>query len=287
MIVASGSKVGRKMLERLLRKIEDRLAERKKVRNFKFGESWEEEVRELFFVPEFYDLIEKTHNFKQNRIDYVKSSLNPDYKFLCIYTNREIYVECKARDITKMLKKTSDFLDEYDKLANVDPKKQQQLDKDNKYLQLLDLCSKEQFLRFKEISNETKVVFMVLLTSDHTYREDVISLIPIDELLSHQVFYPQILQYKIAESEVEPHQLWRNFVLFYVLPAHCIRCKKKIKYNNYNPFCFDCWKDWYNFKHFMHVEKFCHACGKSHGTTSIKPLCLDCFKKFPINLGLK
>jgi len=103
-----------------------------------------------------------------------------------------------------MLKKTSDFLDEYDKLANVDPKKQQQLDKENKYLQLLDLCSKEQFLRFKEINNETKVVFMVLLTSDHTYREDVISLIPIDELLSHQVFYPQILQYKIAESEVDP-----------------------------------------------------------------------------------
>ena len=126
---------------------------------------------------------------------------------------------------------------------------------------------------------------MVLLTSDHTIRDDVISLIPIDDLLSHKVFYSQILLYQIAESEIEPQRLWRNFLLFYGLPAFCIRCNKKIKFNNFNPFCYECWEDWYKNKIFMYEEKYCHACGKKYKTTSVKPLCIDCYK-FPINYPL-
>ena len=70
--------------------------ERIRRRNFKFGEEWEEEVRENFFIPDFYDLIEKTHNYKQNKKDYVKTSLNPDYRLLCKYTKKEFHVEWSA-----------------------------------------------------------------------------------------------------------------------------------------------------------------------------------------------
>ena len=61
------------------------------------------------------------------------------------------------------------------------------------------------------------------LTSDHTIREDVISLVPIDDLLSHQVFYSHILHYQRAETEIDPVQLWGSFLVFYGLPAFCVR----------------------------------------------------------------
>lgn len=260
--------------------------DRRRKKNFKFGEKWEEEVREHFFIPGWYDIVEKTHNYKQNKKDYVKSSLNPDYKFMCSRTKKNFYVECKARDITSLLKKTLDYFEEYERLESIDKRKAEKFDKDNKYLQLLDICSKEQFLRFKKLNETTKVLFMVLLTSDHSIRDDVFSLIPIDDLLSHKVFYSQLLSYKIAGCEIEPPRLWRNFLLFYGREAFCIRCKKEIKYNNFNPFCYKCWEDWYRSESFLNEERFCHACGKEYKTVSVKPLCFECYKKFPLNIGL-
>jgi len=274
------------MLDELMKTLKKLKNERVKSSKFKFGEEWEEEVREEFFVSDYYDVLEKTHNYKQNKKDFVKSSLNPDYKFLCKYTNKEFYVECKARDITNLIKKTEDFLDEYEILLKKDEKKSLEFEEANKYLQLFDLCSEDQFYRFKKLNNETKVLFMVLLISDQDYRDDIISLIPIDDLLTHKIFYSQILGYQIADSEIEPAKLWRNFLLFYGFPAYCIRCKKKIKFNNLNPFCYDCWENWYKEKKFIHEEKYCHACGKEFKTASVKPLCIDCYKKFPINYPL-
>jgi hypothetical protein len=270
-------------LKNTLKKIKN-----EKIKNgkFKFGEAWEEEVREDFFISDYYDVLEKTHNYQQNKKDFVKSSLNPDYKFLCKSTKKEFYIECKARDITNLIKKTEEFLDEYEILSKKDEKKSIEFEDANKYLQLFDLCSEEQFYRFKKLNNTTKVLFMVLLISDQKYRDDIISLIPIDDLLTHKIFYSQILAYQIVDSEIEPAKLWRNFLLFYGLPAFCIRCNKKVKLNNLNPFCYECWEKWFNEKKFIHQEKYCHACGKEYKTASVKPLCIDCYKKFPINYPL-
>jgi hypothetical protein len=270
-------------LHNFIKKLKD---QRFKEKNFKFGEDWENEVRESFFISEFYELLEKTHNYDQNRIDYVKSSMNPDFKFRCKYAKQEFFVECKAKDITKLLKKTKEYLNEVERLSGINQAECSEYEKSHKYLQLFDLSSKDQFTRFKEINTKTKVIYMVLLTSDHSIRDDVISLIPIDEMLSHQVYFSQLLQYQIPAVEVEPRSLWRNFMLFYGYKAYCIRCGGKTKFNNLNPFCYTCWKEWYLKNKFNNEENFCHACGRSHKTTSIKPLCLDCFKKFPINYAL-
>lgn len=274
------------MFENIKKICIQRKKERTKDKNFKFGEEWEEEVREVFFVAPWYDLLEKTHDYSQNKKDYVKSSQNPDYKFLCKTTKRPFYIECKARNITDLLKKSKESLDESERLEKLDKKQYLEHENTTKYLQLMDICSKEQFLRFKQLNLETKVLFMVLLTSDHTYRDDVYSLIPIDDLLSNKVYYSQFLLYQIANSEIEPTKLWRNFLLFYGYQAFCIRCHKEIKYNNFNPFCYDCWANWYTNGKFNYEEKFCHSCGKEHRTTSIKPLCFDCYQHFPNNVGL-
>ncbi|MCK5268686.1 MAG: hypothetical protein KAR07_10970 [Spirochaetes bacterium] len=274
------------MLDNLKKIFTQHKIEKNKTRNFEFGEDWEEEVRDDFFIPQWYELLEKTHDYEQNKKDYVKSSLNPDLKLLCNKTKRAFYVECKARDITKLLEKTKQSFDECDRLQAQDKSKLLAFEKANKYLQVIEICSKDQFLRFKKINNTEKVLFMVLLTSDHTYRDDVFSLIPIDDLLTHKVFYSHFLLNQIAQSEVEPTRLWRNFLLFHGLPGFCIRCNKKIKFNNFNPFCYECWSKWYDNNKFLHEENYCHACGKEYKTVSVKPLCIDCFKKFPINIGL-
>src|SRR6185436_777537 len=65
--------------------------------SFKIGEQFEKHVREKLFVQSYYDLLHKTHNYQNNKEDYVESSLLPDYKFRDKKNNREFYVEVKYR----------------------------------------------------------------------------------------------------------------------------------------------------------------------------------------------
>ncbi len=257
-----------------------------KRRNFKFGEEWEEEVRDLFFTNEYYDILEKTHNYKQNKKDFVQSTLNPDYKFLCKATNQEFYIECKARNITKVLRKIRNYETKYDKLINEGEKILKDFTEKNKYLELIEICPEKQFYRYKELNNHAKVLFMILLTSDDDTLDDLFILLPIDDLITNKIFLSDLFSFKIFDEEVAPYILWRNFLLFYGLPGYCISCNTRIKFNNLNPFCFECWEKWFKLKQFTHQEKYCHACGKEFKTASIKPLCIDCYKKFPINYPL-
>jgi hypothetical protein len=64
--------------------------------SFKMGEEFENYVRKYLFVDNYYDIIERTHNYKTNK-DYVESSLKPDFKFRDKWTKKEFYVEVKFR----------------------------------------------------------------------------------------------------------------------------------------------------------------------------------------------
>jgi hypothetical protein len=64
--------------------------------SFKMGEEFENYVRKYLFVDKYYDIIERTHNYKTNK-DYVESSLKPDFKFRDKWTKKEFYVEVKFR----------------------------------------------------------------------------------------------------------------------------------------------------------------------------------------------
>ena len=253
--------------------------------NIRLGEEWEKEVREHFFEAEDYDIIAKTHSFEENRKDFVKSSLDPDYKLQCKLTSREFYVECKARDVTKFLKKLEPIDREFEKYKK-DRVATRDLEQKHKYVELFDICNEDQFQRYKALNKAHKVLFMVVFfhASEKEFPE-TICLVPIDDLLTNRVFFGQLLEYAIPPLAISPFKLWRHFVLFYGSEGHCVRCNSRIKFNNLNPLCHSCWENWFTYKKFTYPERYCHSCGQEAAVSSIKPLCNKCYK-FPMNYGL-
>ena len=65
--------------------------------SFKMGEKFENYVRDFLFVNNYYDVLERTHNYVDNSRDYVESSLKPDFKFRDKWSKKEFYVEAKFR----------------------------------------------------------------------------------------------------------------------------------------------------------------------------------------------
>jgi hypothetical protein len=68
--------------------------------SFKKGQKFEEYVREYLFIASHFDILERTHNYKENCKDYVESSLKPDFKFRDKKTKQEFYLEAKFRSST-------------------------------------------------------------------------------------------------------------------------------------------------------------------------------------------
>ena len=65
--------------------------------SFKKGELFENYIEQYLFPVQYYDLLEKTHNYSSNSRHYVESSLKPDFKYRDRYTAREFYIEAKFR----------------------------------------------------------------------------------------------------------------------------------------------------------------------------------------------
>jgi hypothetical protein len=65
--------------------------------SFKIGEQFENYVRDQLFIDRYFDLLERTHNYRTNSQDYVLSSLKPDFTFRDRLAKREVYVEAKFR----------------------------------------------------------------------------------------------------------------------------------------------------------------------------------------------
>lgn len=84
------------------------------------------------FPREEYELIHKTHDYGNNKSDYVESSLLPDLKLRDKKTSREFYVECKFRN---------GFLNKDDKI---------------------DRCNDNQLKRYQKIHRNEIPVFVAL-----------------------------------------------------------------------------------------------------------------------------
>ncbi len=61
------------------------------------------------------------------------------------------------------------------------------------------------------------------------------------------------------------------------LEGYCIRCKKKIFFNRYKPYCYDDWQDWVRWNNPFYTERYCHKCGEPYGATKSKPFCNNCY----------
>jgi len=59
--------------------------------------------------------------------------------------------------------------------------------------------------------------------------------------------------------------------------GYCIGCKTKIEYDEYKPYCPECYKTWVKNK--GQKANYCLSCGRSSTTSIHKPFCRSCFDK--------
>jgi len=59
--------------------------------------------------------------------------------------------------------------------------------------------------------------------------------------------------------------------------GYCIGCRTRIDFDEYRPYCPDCYKLWVKNK--AQKARYCHECGRTVTTMMNKPLCRSCFEK--------
>jgi hypothetical protein len=144
--------------------------------SFKMGEKFENYVRQFLFVNNYYDLLERSHNYTTNSKDYVQSSLKPDFKFCDKWTKKEFYVESKFR--------TSDYKGK------------------------IVWCNDNQLIRYKEYNKERPVFLMLGMGGDPKYPE-FLSLIPLAEAKYTGLFTSLVEKFEIKIDEpIKSKILW-------------------------------------------------------------------------------
>ncbi len=225
--------------------------------SFKIGEKFEKYSREVIFPQNKYKLLKQTHDYSQNNKDYVDESKEPDFKFQCLETKKEFYVECKFRSYL--------------------------------YEGKIQFCKQYQFDRYKDFSKGKDVFVLIGVGEDPAYPDNV-CLIPLDEIKSINLTESFLEKNAIPNNKpVFASKLWslNSSKKSEKLPesskkvssGFCIRCKEKLDLNLEHPLCRKCYSEWSKYKNPDYKEKYCHSCGKSHETSILKPVCYNCFKE--------
>jgi hypothetical protein len=98
--------------------------EANKPAGFVKGDEFEQYVRATLFPRDSYDLLSKTHDYRDNKADVIKSSRQPDYHFRSNELNIEFFVEAKYRSVlqNQAIEWGKYFqLKRYQKIDNVTP----------------------------------------------------------------------------------------------------------------------------------------------------------------------
>ena len=143
--------------------------------SFKIGEKFEDYVRGSLFIDKYYDVLERTHNYNENK-DYIQSSLKPDFKFRDKLTKKEFYVEAKFRTST--------------------------------YNGKIVWCDDKQLARYFECNKE-RPVFIILGMGEKSNHPNFLSLIPLPKAKYTGLFPPYAEQFKIELNKpVSSKILW-------------------------------------------------------------------------------
>ena len=144
--------------------------------SFKMGQNFEDYAREFLFVKDYYDVLERTHNYTANNKDYVESSLKPDFKFRDRYTKKEFYIEAKFR--------TGDHQGK------------------------IMWCNQQQLIRYQQYNKERPVFLLLGMGSDAKYPE-YLSLIPLTHAKYTGLFYSLADKFEIPfDKAVTSKILW-------------------------------------------------------------------------------
>jgi hypothetical protein len=230
--------------------------------SFKKGQKFEDFTREIIFTSDRYKLLKKTHDYKQNSADYVQESLEPDFKFECLETKKQFYVEAKFRSWFCKGK--------------------------------LEIFKEAQFKRLKEI-NKKEIVFVIIGIDNEPDDPTYVCLVPMNNIKYPSLNEKFLEDYGIAHNvSISPKRLWalidnnspgtkKNKINTKskkagVKVGYCIRCKDELKIDIDHPFCKSCYYEWNKYKNPDYIEKYCHVCGKQKKVTFEKPICYSCYK---------
>lgn len=145
--------------------------------SFKMGEKFENYVREHLFIKSYYDILERTHDYKTNK-DYVQSSLKPDFTFRDRWTKKEFYVEAKFRTGT--------------------------------YNNKIVWCNDNQLKRYLEYNKE-KPVFLILGMGENPNFPEFLSLIPLAQAKYTGLFPSHTEKFEIElDKPVSSKVLWER-----------------------------------------------------------------------------
>lgn len=143
--------------------------------SFKMGEKFEDYVREFLFVDNYYDILERTHNYNTNK-DYVQSSLKPDFKFRDKWTKKEFYVEVKFRTAL--------------------------------YNNKIVWCNDNQLKRYLEYNKQTPV-FLILGMGENPKYPEFLSLIPLAQAKYTGLFPTHAEKFEIElDKAISSKTLW-------------------------------------------------------------------------------
>jgi hypothetical protein len=132
------------------------------------GDEFERYVRTALFPRDTYELLSKTHDYADNKGDYITSSKMPDFEFKSKNSGIEFFVEAKYR---------------------------------SKYqAQALEWCKLYQLKRYQEINNVTPVLVAIGLGGQPAAPESV-CLIPMKHIKFTKL-YPSFLE----RYEIRPGQ---------------------------------------------------------------------------------
>jgi hypothetical protein len=236
-----------------------------KPESFVKGDAFENYVRAHLFVKDRYDLLQKTHDYANNKDDYIENTKEPDFKFRSKTTREEFYVEAKYR---------SGFHDN-----------------------AIEWCKPFQLKRYKGIDDKTPV-YLVLGTGNEPNSPRQVFFIPIKDIKHTSLISTFLNDYEVSiNSPIDYRLLNRNdkndrtFIqatkieritkIQSIQPntsGVCIRCGHQLELDPLTPYCGNCYKSWKIFSNKEYEEKYCHICGKPMKSTLNKPTCYTCYK---------
>ena len=136
-----------------------------KPETFVKGDNFEAYIRDYLFVKDSYNLIQRTHDYTTNKSDFVENTKEPDFKFRCIKTGKEFFVEAKYRS--------------------------------NYYDNSIEWCKPFQLKRYKEIDKKTPVYITIGVGYESDYPKEIF-FIPLKDIKYTKLFRSFLKQYKVS-----------------------------------------------------------------------------------------
>lgn len=128
--------------------------------SFVKGDEFESYVQSHLFPKDKYTLLRKTRKYKVNKVDFVESTKEPDYKFKSIKSGRVFFVEAKYR---------------------------------SSYFE----CEPYQLKRYKEIDKKTPVYILIGIGQQPSAPEQIF-LVPVKDIEYLRLFRSFLASYEIS-----------------------------------------------------------------------------------------